>query len=117
MSCSYLQAVQRSGDDGPPDRVAGETNEDRRHSRIEAMSGKGEKVLEEALTLPPEERADLAAILIESLDEREDDAVEEAWAREIQQRMRESESGAVRAIPWPEARKRILALRDARTKP
>jgi putative addiction module component (TIGR02574 family) len=80
------------------------------------MSDKGQKVLEEALTLPPEERADLAATLIDSLDEREDEAVEEAWAREIQQRMREVESGAVKTIPWSEARKRILALRDARTR-
>lgn len=80
------------------------------------MSGKGQKVLEEALALPPEERADLAATLIDSLDEREDEAVEEAWAREIQRRMREVESGTVKTIPWSEARKRILALRDARTR-
>jgi putative addiction module component (TIGR02574 family) len=80
------------------------------------MSEKGQKVLEEALALPPEDRADLAATLIESLDEKEDEAVEEAWAREIQQRMREVESGAVKTVPWSEARKRILALRDARTR-
>ncbi len=80
------------------------------------MSHKGQKVLEEALTLSPDERADLAATLIDSLDEQEDEAVEEAWAREIQRRMLEIESGAVKTIPWPEARKRILALRDARTK-
>lgn len=80
------------------------------------MSGKGQKVLEEALTLPPEERADLAAELIESLDGPEDEAVEEAWALEIQQRMREVESGAVKTIPWSEVRKGILGLRDARTK-
>ena len=30
---------------------------------------------------------------------------EEAWAREIQQRMREVESGAVKTVPWSEARK------------
>ncbi len=78
------------------------------------MSNKGQKVLEEALTLPPGERADLAATLIESLDEREDEAIEEAWAREIQRRMREVESGTVKTIPWSEARKRILALQDAR---
>ena len=80
------------------------------------MSDKGQKLLEEALTLPPGERADLAATLIDSLDEREDDAVEEAWAGEIQQRMRDVESGAVKTIPWSEARKRILVLRDARAK-
>jgi putative addiction module component (TIGR02574 family) len=80
------------------------------------MSNKGQKVLEEALTLPPGERADLAATLIESLDEREDEAIEEAWAHEIQRRMREVESGTVKTIPWSEARKRILALRDARSR-
>lgn len=80
------------------------------------MSGKGQKVLEEALTLPPEERANLAAELIESLDGPEDEAVEEAWALEIQQRMGEVESGAVKTIPWSEARKQILGLRDARTR-
>ncbi len=42
--------------------------------------------------------------------------VQEAWAREIKQRMREVESGAVKTIPWPEVRKRIQGLRDARTK-
>lgn len=80
------------------------------------MSGKGQKVLEEALALPADERADLAATLIDSLDEREDEAIEEAWAREVQRRIQEVESGEVRTIPWSEARKRILALRDARPK-
>lgn len=80
------------------------------------MSHKGQKVLEEALTLAPEERADLAATLIDSLDETEEAAVDEAWALEIQRRLREVDSGAVKTIPWSEARKRILALRDARTR-
>lgn len=80
------------------------------------MSGRGRKVLEDALALSPEERADLAATLIDSLDEREDEAVEEAWALEIQRRMREVEAGAVKTIAWSEARKRILALRDARSR-
>lgn len=80
------------------------------------MSHKGQKVLEEALTLPPEERADLAATLIDSLDEKEEEAVDEAWAREIHRRMSEVDSGAVKTIPWSEARKRILALREARTR-
>ena len=80
------------------------------------MGNKGKKVLEEALTLPPEDRAELAATLIDSLDEKEDEAVDEAWRREIQRRMREVESGVVKTIPWSEARKQILALRDARSR-
>lgn len=78
------------------------------------MSGKAQKVLEEALTLPPEERADVAATLIESLDEQEDEGVEEAWAQEIERRIRDVESGAVKTIPWSEARRRLRERLDAR---
>jgi putative addiction module component (TIGR02574 family) len=81
------------------------------------MSSKAQKVLEEALTLPAEERADLAACLLESLDEQEDEAVEEAWAREIERRMREVESGAVKTIPWSEARRRLRERLDAGKQP
>ena len=78
------------------------------------MSGKAQKILEEALTLPPAERADLAASLLDSLDEGPDDAVEEAWAEEIKRRIEDVESGRVKTIPWSEARERFLALRDGR---
>ena len=72
------------------------------------------KVLSEALAVPPDERADVAVTLLESLEEREDEGVEQAWAEEIQRRIQEVESGAVQTIPWSEARLRLLALRDAR---
>jgi len=77
------------------------------------MSGKAQKVLEEALTLPPAERADVAATLLDSLDEQEDEGVEEAWAQELERRIREVESGAVKMIPWSEARRRLRARLDA----
>ena len=66
------------------------------------------KLLEEALKLAPEARAALAASLLESLEEGADEGVEAAWAAEIAKRMHELDSGAVTAIPWPEARRRIL---------
>lgn len=78
------------------------------------MTSKAKKVLSEALALPPDERADVAATLLESLDEREDESVEQAWAEEIHRRIQEVESGTVQTIPWSEARRRLLALRDAR---
>lgn len=81
---------------------------------FDQMSSKGQKVLEDALSLPPSERADLAATLLESLDEGEDEGVEEAWAQEIGQRVQQVASGTLKTIPWSEARKQILALRDAR---
>lgn len=77
------------------------------------MTTKGRKLLEDAMTLPPDDRADLAAKLLDSLDEGEG-VVEETWAGEIKRRIEEVESGAVKTVPWSEARKLILALRDAR---
>jgi putative addiction module component (TIGR02574 family) len=44
-----------------------------------------QKVLEDALTLAPNDRAELAARLLESLDEHEAD-IEMAWAAEIERR-------------------------------
>ena len=35
--------------------------------------------------------------------------VEEAWRQEIQRRLTDLDSGAVAAIPWSEARLRLLA--------
>ena len=84
---------------------------------IRRMSRKAEKVLEEALTLSPPERADLAASLLDSLDEQEDEGVEQAWAREIERRIQEVESGAVKMIPWSEARRRLRARLDAARRP
>jgi len=66
-------------------------------------------LLREALRLPPEARAALAAELIESLDGGEtDDEVEAAWAKEIHRRLAEIDAGAVTTIPWAEARRRIM---------
>ncbi len=78
------------------------------------MSRKSEKVLEDALTLPPNERADLAATLMDSLNEHEDEGVEEAWAKEIERRIQEVESGAVKTIPWSDVRRRLRQVVDAR---
>jgi putative addiction module component (TIGR02574 family) len=47
------------------------------------------KVFEEALTLEPNDRAQLAAELLASLDDVEDD-IETAWAAEIQRRVAEA---------------------------
>jgi len=76
------------------------------------MSPKAEKILEEALELPDSARADLAAALLESLDQDVDEDVEAAWSEEISRRIQEVESGAVKPIPWEEARKMIFESRD-----
>lgn len=65
------------------------------------------KLLQEALTLPPEARAALAGSLLESLDEPLDPDVEAAWASEIAARLKALDASAVRAVPWSEARRHL----------
>jgi putative addiction module component (TIGR02574 family) len=68
-----------------------------------------QELLNDAMRKPDEQRAALAAALIESLDDSVDEDAEAAWSVEIARRLREVESGHVKTIPWPQARKLIAA--------
>jgi putative addiction module component (TIGR02574 family) len=68
------------------------------------------ELLKQALTLPDEERAELAASLIDSLDTTVDENVEAAWQEEIARRLDEMESGKVKGIPWEEVRRKAHKL-------
>ena len=75
-----------------------------------------EDVLVAALRLPVEARAAVVAELLASLDgvdEAEGDVVA-AWSEEIRQRLADVDAGVVTPIPWPEARRRILAAASGR---
>jgi putative addiction module component (TIGR02574 family) len=76
------------------------------------MTPNAAQLLAEALRLPENERGDVAAQLIESLDPIADTDVEAAWAEEIQQRIAELKDGRVKPLSWDEARKLILDDRD-----
>lgn len=69
-----------------------------------------EEIESAAFQLPRAKRADLAAKLIASLDE--EDAIDAAWAEEIERRVREVDSGKVELIPgeqvMAEMRRRFL---------
>ena len=68
-------------------------------------------MLREALTLPVDERADVAASLLASLDApaaMDAAGVEEAWAREIERRARRVLAGESVGEPWNDVRARIL---------
>ena len=58
--------------------------------------------------LPIDGRADVAAVLIASLDEPETDMadVEAEWAVEIEKRARRVLAGESPGIPWEDARRR-----------
>lgn len=74
-----------------------------------AMRVTAEDVLKQALTLDEKGRASVAGALIESLDPQIDPDAEEAWDAEIRRRVEELDSGAVKTIPWSEARKRLFS--------
>jgi putative addiction module component (TIGR02574 family) len=61
------------------------------------------RVSEEAMRLPLEARAALAAELLRSLDGPVDAGAERAWRKEIARRLRESDEGKSKSIPWAEA--------------
>jgi len=58
-----------------------------------------EKLIEDALRLPPEARGALAGMLLESLDGPVDAEAEPAWAKEIERRFDELDQGVVRQVP------------------
>jgi len=66
------------------------------------------EILKDALALPTEARAALAGSL-ESLDTEVDEDAEAAWATEVNRRVAELDSGAVKTIPWAEVRRRLAA--------
>jgi len=78
------------------------------------MSTVGEKILQDALNLPTEERAEVAARLIESLEEARDPDIDAAWAAEVERRCKAIDAGEAVASDWEDVRRRIEAeLRKA----
>jgi putative addiction module component (TIGR02574 family) len=67
------------------------------------------EILKDALVLPSEARAALAGSLLETLDTEVDEDVKAAWATEVNRRVAELDSGAVKTIPWAEVRRRLAA--------
>jgi len=62
------------------------------------MSKRGAQVLEEALSLPPEERAELIDRLQSSLDLPSHKKIDELWAQEAEDRLDAFERGEIKAI-------------------
>ena len=67
-------------------------------------------VEQEALRLPPEDRAELAQKLLLSLDTLTEKELEQAWLIEADRRARELDLGEVQPISAEEVRRRARAL-------
>ena len=75
------------------------------------MTQRTQELLREALALPVDERADVAAQLLASLDDEDvaTEDIEAAWAVEIEKRARRVLSGQSAGIPWEDVRRRAEA--------
>lgn len=67
------------------------------------VSKNGAQVLEKALVLPPDERAELAARLLSSLDTERQCKIDEMWPEEAEDRIDALERGEIRAVSVKEA--------------
>ena len=65
-------------------------------------------LLDEALDLPADERADLAVKLLESLPEAPEGDVATAWDAEIRRRVGRMLDGEAKGSSWSEVRARVL---------
>jgi putative addiction module component (TIGR02574 family) len=72
------------------------------------MSAQAERILDEALALPEQDRTELALRLLDSVGEPEEE-VDKAWIEEAKRRLAEIQRGDVQTVPWSEARARIFA--------
>ena len=66
------------------------------------------ELFEQASRLSEQERATLAGLLIESLEGEADPGVEQAWVEEVERRIAEIDSGAVKTIPWKTVRRNLI---------
>lgn len=73
------------------------------------MTSAANKVLEEALSLSEDERAEIIEALSESLMPVE---LSPEWQTEIKSRIAQLESGEVKPIPWDEVESRIRKSLD-----
>ena len=70
------------------------------------MTQEARDLLQKALALPENERAELAGNLLSSLDTVVDEDVDANWQQEVARRLEEVQSGKVETIPWEEVQQK-----------
>jgi len=71
------------------------------------MPDKMKWILENIKTLSPHEKATLAHCLISSLDDVNEEHVDEAWIQIAERRFAQLESGAVEPVSWEEIKLKL----------
>ena len=72
------------------------------------MNAKLKELFDAASELTDRDRAELAGMLLETLDGEPDVDVEAAWAEEVERRVRQVETGEVQLIPWEQVRAELF---------
>lgn len=78
------------------------------------MKPHAKHVLQEALTLGHQERAEIAGALLESLEREPEAGVEAAWRQEVAARVAALDAGEVETVPWGQIRDGFLARLNER---
>lgn len=71
-----------------------------------------EKIKKEALELSQKERAQLAHLLIDSLNPETDFKSEEAWSKELEHRIDQYQKGVSSSTSWKEVKKKGKNMLD-----
>ncbi len=73
------------------------------------MSERTESVINEALSLPPVERAELIERLYESMRSEREREIEQAWAQESERRIDELQSGKESTVSYEQMKRELSA--------
>jgi putative addiction module component (TIGR02574 family) len=74
------------------------------------MTQEARELLQKALALPENERAELAGNLISNLDTSVDKEVDAAWQQEVARRLHDVQSGKVETVSWEEVQQKGRTL-------
>jgi putative addiction module component (TIGR02574 family) len=74
------------------------------------MNARIDHLLDEALSLPTDDRSALVVALLDSLEGSDDASLSDAWRQEIRRRRAGLRDGTIVPVPWAEAKARLNAL-------
>ncbi|WP_137732323.1 addiction module protein [Pseudaquabacterium pictum] len=74
------------------------------------MNARIDHLLDEALSLPTDDRSALVVALLDSLEGSDDASVSDAWRQEIRRRRAGLRDGTIVPVAWAEAKARLSAL-------
>ncbi len=71
------------------------------------MSTPVEDLFRQASALDERDRANLAGLLLESLEDPIDEDIESAWRDEVGRRLADIDSGSVKLVPWEDVKAKL----------